>query len=474
MFFDTERKKNIRILSILLDFVFIIWYNILKFYIRRNLYNMEIYLKLLGTILFVYCSIINLSSFKLQIKNIILMISLTEIISSFFLLFGHFFALIPIIFIATTYLYINTKNIAKSIAICIFSLLIILLSNYIFSFVFVYIFHINIDVLELNYMFYFESFTAGFIFIFIVSKLFGIIINQKSKLNTITFSVKSVILLLLSLILTLIIFYTNIILQPENGSSNTLIKINLILFSSYFIILMIIIYMLIKSIAKDLEYKNKQIQFENLQQYTTSLEKLYTEMKAFRHDYINIISSIVGYIDDKDMAGLEKHFRSNILPLSKSIESNNFKLGLLKNIKLPELKGVISSKLINAQELGIDVLIDIQKPIEKINMDIIELCRCIGILIDDAVEAAIKCPKPSVKITIFNKNTSVFLAIINNYADEIPSIYKMFQKGFSTKGKNRGLGLSNLKEIIEKYNNITLETSNEDGEFMQSLEVGNI
>ena len=287
-------------------------------------------------------------------------------------------------------------------------------------------------------------------------------------------NIKNGLLILLTLILTLTIFYTNMILQPNNGSTNKIIKINLILFFCYFIILLIIMYVLIKSITKDLEYKNKQIQFENLQQYTDSLEKIYTDMKSFRHDYINILSTMVGYIEEKDMDGLEKHFNRNILPLSKGIESNNYKLGLLKNIKLPELKGVLSSKLIRAQELGIDVLIDIPKSVEKINMDIVDLCRCIGILIDNAVEANVKCDKPSLKIAIFYGSSSIFFTIINNYSEEMPPIYKMFQKGFSTKGENRGLGLNSLKEILGKYNNITIETLNKDDEFIQNIKIDNL
>ena len=119
-----------------------------------------------------------------------------------------------------------------------------------------------------------------------------------------------------------------------------------------------------KVITKEIEYKSKKEQLQNLKDYTNSLEKVYTDMRKFRHDYINILSSIVGYIEDNDMEGLEEHFYKNIMPLGEGIKNNNFRIGLLKNIEIVELKGLLSSKIIGAQGKGIDVFIDIS---EKIN-----------------------------------------------------------------------------------------------------------
>ncbi|WP_241393498.1 sensor histidine kinase [Clostridium saccharobutylicum] len=238
--------------------------------------------------------------------------------------------------------------------------------------------------------------------------------------------------------------------------------------------LLVIMYILIRNITKELELKNKQNEFESLQEYTINLEKLYTEMRVFRHDYINILSSMLGYIENRDIDGLESYFKNKIIPLGKGIESNNFKIGLLKNVKILELKGILSSKLIRAQELGIDVFIDVMESIEMIDMEIIDLCRVIGILIDNAVDAALTCTNPSLKVALVNKNKSIVIAIINSCPEDTPPIYKLFQSGFSTKGKNRGLGLSNLKELINNYTNISLDTLIENGEFIQNLEIAHV
>ena len=179
----------------------------------------------------------------------------------------------------------------------------------------------------------------------------------------------------------------------------------------------------------------------------------------------------MGYIENKDMDGLERYFNKRILCLSEGIEANNLKIGNLKNIKVTEIKGILSSKLIRAQELEIDTFIDIVEPIEKINMDIIDLSRIVGILLDNAVEGAVECDKPSLKVGIINKENSILIVIINSVKDKIP-IYKIYEKGFSTKGENRGLGLYSLKEITNKYNNVFLDTVLENNEFKQLLQIG--
>ena len=154
----------------------------------------------------------------------------------------------------------------------------------------------------------------------------------------------------------------------------------------FYIVLMFgILGILVFTINKENKLKNQQIQYKNLEEYTAKLEELYTDMRKFRHDYINILASMWGFIDEGNMDGLKDYFINKIQPLNVKINSNNYKFGLLKNINIPEIKGLVSSKVIKAQELGIDVFIDIMEPIDKIEVDIIEMVRSLGIILDNAI-----------------------------------------------------------------------------------------
>ena len=273
---------------------------------------------------------------------------------------------------------------------------------------------------------------------------------------------------------TLIIIYFNVVLVNNIGIRGTVIEYSNILFASYFVLLLIILFVMIKTITKEMEYRNKKEQLQNLQDYTNSLEEMYTDMRKFRHDYVNILSSIVGYIEEDDMNGLKEHFYKNVMPLGEGIKNNNFRIGLLKNIEIVELKGLLSSKIVRAQGKGIDVFVDISDKIDSINMDIIDMVRVIGVFLDNAIEAAEICEKPIIKLGIIKKKEAILIVIINSCIEDTPPVYKVFQKGFSTKGKGRGMGLSNVRDILNKSSNIFLDTTIKNGEFIQKLEIENI
>lgn len=434
---------------------------------------MNIYISAFGAIIILFLSMINLGSLKFSIKELISIIFLLQCFNIIIILLNlsEFIIMISIGVIPAFFIYKKSKSIVVSIVIPISTVLIYILSDYIITNVFILLFGIGPETIRGSDKLYCLLYVLEFLVVFCTTKFLGVLIDKKMKMSNLYSNKKFGILTIASLVLTVIIFYTNIMFEHNSSLRIEFIKINGMLFFFYFILLMVTICLLITSITKEINLKNKQIQFESLQEYTSSLEKLYSDMRAFRHDYINIISSLIGYIENKDIDGLEKHFNEHIMPLSKGIESNNFKIGILKNVKISEIKGILSSKLIRAQELGIDTLIEIVEPIEKINMDIIDLSRVVGIILDNAVEAAIECDKPSIKVAIINKENSILIIIINSMKEEIP-IYKVYQKGFSTKGENRGLGLYNLKEITNKYTNVSLDTLIENREFKQFLQIG--
>ncbi len=60
------------------------------------------------------------------------------------------------------------------------------------------------------------------------------------------------------------------------------------------------------------------------------------------------------------------------------------------------------------------------------------------------------------------------LIFINTLTDT-PILSKIFEKGYSTKGDGRGLGLYHLRQIMEKHNNTLINTVIKDNEFIQAL-----
>lgn len=330
--------------------------------------------------------------------------------------------------------------------------------------------NITKNFFKVNYILsHFNIYVTWFFIMFLIQKLF----SKKTIFIKFFLNLRTTTLLSLTYLLTLITYCTNSLLNEKFSNSSNFIHFNRSLFLIHFIFLIFIIIFIFGMIKKekDFELHQNKITLSNLKEYANNLEYLHNQNRKFKHDYINIFLSMVGYLENNDIEGLKIFFNKNILPLNGNIRNYNFKLDLLKNIEIIELKGILSSKVIKAKESGITVTLDVTESIYNIDINIIDICKVIGILLDNAIDASLKCNNPIIKIAIINKETSVLFVIINNFKEDLPSIDKLFIEGFSTKGTNRGLGLSNLKETLNKYNNILLDTSLQKNLFTQKLEI---
>ncbi|MBC1559461.1 hypothetical protein HB911_12200 [Listeria booriae] len=63
--------------------------------------------------------------------------------------------------------------------------------------------------------------------------------------------------------------------------------------------------------------KKREMEMAQLRDYTVRLEEMYVNMNMFRHDYINILASLHGYIEQGDPELLETYFEEVIKPLKQ-------------------------------------------------------------------------------------------------------------------------------------------------------------
>lgn len=112
-------------------------------------------------------------------------------------------------------------------------------------------------------------------------------------------------------------------------------------------------------------------------------------MRSFKHEYINLLSTLSGYIENDDMAQLKDYFYSEILPISQAFSESDTRLGSLSHIGILEFKSLLSSKLIYAMESGINVELEITDPIRELPMKSVDLVRVMGIFLDNAIDAAL-------------------------------------------------------------------------------------
>ncbi|MCD8865244.1 quorum-sensing sensor histidine kinase AgrC [Staphylococcus arlettae] len=294
------------------------------------------------------------------------------------------------------------------------------------------------------------------------------------KLSRSILSLNKVYLTLIGIIL-LSTFITLYMYMPKNIISYGDFKYLAVIYVIFIITIAILIVTVSFSIIREIQYKRNMKEIENYYKYTLQIEKINNEMRKFRHDYVNILTTMSDYIRENDMAGLRSYFNDEILPMQDSMQMNTVKINGTENLRVREIKGLLTTKILQAQEKIISISIEVPEPIEKINMPIIDLSRVIGIILDNAIEASESITEDALIRVAFIKNSdiSVTFIVMNKCEDDIPRVHTLFQENFSTKRGNRGLGLFTLKEITDSNANVLLDTTIENGYFVQKVEILN-
>ena len=284
-------------------------------------------------------------------------------------------------------------------------------------------------------------------------------------------SPKILIILGADLILCMLIFVMNIMVTEQAGSPPRVLFTSIILYIAYVVLTFLIVATIVYEYETNANIMMKQNSYDNLQEYMKQIEELYQNMRVFRHDYANVMLSVVGYIEENDMDGLKKYYDMEIFPISNLFNKEKDVVAKLHNLDIIELKSLISVKINYALELKVEVNLEIIEKIDKVNMKSIDLVRIIGIFLDNAIEACQECEKPSIDLSIIKMDKDITFIVKNTYIKKNIDYCKLGTLGISSKGERRGTGLYNVKTIINAYNNVIMDTEYANGYFTQLLEI---
>ncbi|MBL1230215.1 GHKL domain-containing protein [Enterococcus sp. BWB1-3] len=153
------------------------------------------------------------------------------------------------------------------------------------------------------------------------------------------------------------------------------------------------------------------------------------------------------------------------------MQKNDFKLSEISRLEVTEIKSIVISKLLQSQWAGIETELEIKEVIDEINMDPVMLIRCLGIILDNAIEETKGNADEFIRMAVIKEIHSISFIVQNTIKADHPKLFEMNRSVFSTKGENRGLGLSNLKEMIDPQMNVTLEMLIDNDCFIQKIEI---
>lgn len=242
-----------------------------------------------------------------------------------------------------------------------------------------------------------------------------------------------------------------------------IVLINMLSLIAYFFIS---IYSLIKTMS--LEKVKEELEQEK--NYNKTLQIMHDNVRAFKHDFSNIISGIGGYVDTGDLPGLKKYYHELLQDCQQVTTLGSLNPDTINN---PAVYSVLTNKYYKAEELGIKISLECFIDFTKLNMDIYEFTRILGILMDNAIEASSECEEKIINVMIRNDSNMhrQLLIIENTYKNKDINVDKIYEKGYSTKLKNTGLGLWEVNKIISKHQNLARYTTKTDEFFKQQIEI---
>ena len=205
--------------------------------------------------------------------------------------------------------------------------------------------------------------------------------------------------------------------------------------------------------------------------YERDLEDIRREVRSFRHDYKNLLAGLSQQADEGELDELRAALSQLDAGFDRRIGEKIRASTQIGNVRVPQVRSLLLSKLAAMGAQGVDCRLEALYPVETVGMDVWDFTRCLGILLDNAAEAALDTGTPWVEIVLLAQGEGLFLRVSNPYAGTIDP-EQIWAEGGSTKGEGRGLGLPGYQRILEGHSSASASTSWADGVFVQELTTG--
>ncbi|HEU9114528.1 TPA: sensor histidine kinase [Streptococcus pneumoniae] len=217
--------------------------------------------------------------------------------------------------------------------------------------------------------------------------------------------------------------------------------------------------------------QEQALRYRDMERYSRHIEELYKEVRSFRHDYTNLLTSLRLGIEEEDMEQIKEVYGSVLKDSSQKLQNNKYNLGRLVNIRDKALKSLLAGKFLKARDKNIVFNVEVPEEIQVEGMSLLDFLTIVSILCDNAIEASVEASQPHVSIAFLKNGAQETFIIENSIKEEGIDISEIFSFGASSKGEERGVGLYTVMKIVESHPNTSLNTTCQNQVFRQVLTV---
>lgn len=203
-------------------------------------------------------------------------------------------------------------------------------------------------------------------------------------------------------------------------------------------------------------WKMKQ-HYMTLQESYHNLEKLNSNLRTQRHDYLNHLQVVYGLMEMEEYEELKKYLQ----PVYKDM----LKTGKALKTSKPAINALLKAKMDEAESKGIDVYIEVKSNLQNLQVEDWELCKVLSNLLDNAMTAlSEKDGEKKIELDITEDSESYQFSVSNN-GPMIPKDMQeaIFRQGItSKKGEGHGMGLYIVSSVLKAYKGSIKLVSEED------------
>lgn len=205
------------------------------------------------------------------------------------------------------------------------------------------------------------------------------------------------------------------------------------------------------------QYQKVKYSYDAMRKSYQNLEQLNSTLRMQRHDYLNHLQVVYGMLEIGEYEELKAYL--------EPIYQDMMKTGKALKTKKPGINALIAAKSGEAEHAGIDLYIEVKSDLQNLDVLDWELCKVLSNILDNAM-TALQDRKEDRKIwlDITETKDSYLFEIANNGPMIEPYRQnEIFKQGVTTKsGEGHGMGLSIVKNVVERFQGTLKLTSGEE------------
>ena len=290
----------------------------------------------------------------------------------------------------------------------------------------------------------------------IIKKFLLKIVNGSNKLKS-SYLTASALLLILIMNILLVTVYHDVNIE-------TIILVN-------FVFIIMCACILYKNLVDGSNIVKMQVENKALLNNLEEYEKMLDYQRVANHENKNqllVVRSLLKENENSDAL----NYVNEVLDDKK--DDNDVLFGRAKKIPSGGLQGIVYQKMLVMNDKNIKPILDVSNSVKKFKFENLDtklnydICRIVGVFLDNSIEETEKLDEREIILSMYEQNNDLVIEISNKFKN-VPDLERLEEKGYSTKGKGHGYGLSLVNDIVNNNNQIINEKGITRNIFTQKL-----